>query len=191
MQEMLRMIAVLSLICGLSGLTLAGLKQLTQPIIVEQVLNYVQAPALQTALPEHDNDPVKDRKTFEVDGRPVVVFPAMQSGRLVAVAMETFAQGYGGDIGVMTAFDVQHDRLVDVGMTTLKETPGLGMRVTEESFSDSFEGHALQPLELNKNGGDIDAVAGATISSTGVVQAVKEAVTLYKALKGEFAQTWS
>ncbi|NER03857.1 MAG: FMN-binding protein, partial [Okeania sp. SIO3C4] len=74
---------------------------------------------------------------------------------------------------------------------TLKETPGLGMRITEEEFSDAFEGHALQPLALTTQGGDIDAVAGATISSSGVVQAVQRAVTVYKSLKPNLVQTWN
>ncbi len=45
MKEMLRMILVLSLICGLSGLTLATVRQATSERIEEQVLTYVQGPA--------------------------------------------------------------------------------------------------------------------------------------------------
>jgi electron transport complex protein RnfG len=192
MLEILRMILVLSIICALSGLTLASLRQFTAPLIEEQVLAYVQAPALLSIFVGSDNDPIQDRQVFTLtDGRTFTVFPMLRDGKLVAVALETFSQGYGGDIGVISAFNLEDDTILDIGMTTMKETPGLGTRVAEEPFSDDFEGHSLKGLALTKQGGDIDAVSGATISSAAAVNAVREATEIYTALKSEFLKTWS
>jgi electron transport complex protein RnfG len=191
MKEMMKMMIVLSLICGIAGITLAALKQVTAPIIEEQVLTYVQAPAIESVLGGYDNNPIKDRKKFDVDGRTVTVFPALNGGKLSGVAFETSGKGYGGDIGVMVGFDVSTMHLSGIGITTLKETPGVGARVAEHGYTTQFRNHPIESVELKKNGGDIEAVAGATISSTGTVIAVQRAVVIFNALKDKLAGGWS
>lgn len=193
MREMFKMVVVLSVITGLSGLTLASLREYTAPRIEEQVLAYVQSPVLVTVAPEHENDPVADRKAFALpgSGREVLVFPFKKGGRLAGVAFETFGPGYGGDIGVITAFDVESDRIMGIGMTTMKETPGVGTRVAQHGFTTQFHNRSLEGLALSSQGGGVNAVAGATVSSMGAAEAVRQAAEIYKALKPEFEQAWS
>ena len=51
----------------------------------------------------------------------------------------------------MVGFNVASDTLAGIGITTLKETPGLGMRVTEQAFSGQFAG-ARTPVALAPRG---------------------------------------
>lgn len=190
MGDILRMIVVLSALCGLSGFALSYLKMVTAPGIEEQVLTYVQGPAIHRVFSGLDNNPIVDRKTFTLtDGRQVRVFPARRGGLLVGVAIEDKGKGYGGEVGVMVGFNVADDTLAGIGATELKETPGLGMRITEPAFSGQFVGKSL-PVALKAQGGSIDAVSGATISSAGAVTAVNNAAAVYKALKPEILKTW-
>lgn len=193
MGEIIRMIVVLSLICGLSGLTLASVRQATSERIELQVMTYVQAPAIEQVFGSYDNDPLKDRKSFAVPGRDdeLTVFPIKKNGRLSAVAFEVFGKGYGGDVGVMVGFDLDAGTLAGIGITTMKETPGLGARVAEPGFTRQFTGHGMDNVELTKNGGDIDAVSGATISSTASVTAINRAVELFRSLKPEIQNAWA
>lgn len=191
MGEIIRMIVVLSLICGLSGLTLASLRDATRERIILQELTFVQGPAIHSVLGEADNNPLADRKTFQApDGREVTVFPAMRGGKLAGVALETSGKGYGGNLGVMVGFSLADDSLTGIGITTMKETPGVGSRTTLPSFTAQFSGHKAVNMALTKNGGDVDAVSGATISSTAAVDAVNQAVGIFTALKGEFLSAW-
>ena len=190
MADILRMIVVLSALCGLSGFALSYLKMVTAPVIEEQVLTYVQGPAIAGVFTDIDNQPIADRKAFETEKGRVLVFPAMRDGKLVGVALEEQGKGYGGEIGVMVGFNVASDTLAGIGITTLKETPGLGMRVTEQAFSGQFAG-ARTPVALASQGGSIDGVSGATISSGGVVTAVNKAVQVYSRLKPEILKVWS
>ncbi|MGE4551876.1 MAG: RnfABCDGE type electron transport complex subunit G [Desulfovibrionaceae bacterium] len=191
MGEILRMIVVLSLICGLSGLTLASLRDATRERIVLQELTFVQGPAIEHVLGQSDNNPIADRKTFPAPGGgEVTVFPALRGGKLAGVALERFGKGFGGDLGVMVGFSMTDDTLTGIGITTMKETPGVGSRTTLPSFTAQFTGHKAANLALTKNGGDVDAVSGATISSTAAVDAVNQAVALFTALKGDFQTTW-
>ena len=168
MLAIIRMIVVLSSICGLSGFALSYLKISTAPRIEEQVLTYVQGPAILKVFADIDNSPIAERKTFTLDGAKVTVFPGKKDGKLVAVALEHFGKGFGGDVGVMVGYDVNRDTLTGIGITTMKETDA----------------------RLKSQGGDIDAVSGATISSTGVVTALGNAAKVYAALKPEIVKAW-
>ena len=189
MKDMLRTIIVLSALCALSGFILSYLKTATAPIIEMQLLANVQGPALNTVFGKAENDPIADRKEFTVDGQKVVVFPCIAGGKLSGVGIEAFGSGYGGDLGVLSGFNVANDTLAGVGMTQLKETPGLGMRVKEPGFGLQFSGANL-PVALSSKGGRIDAISGATISSNAVVDAVNAAHAIYKKLKPEITKTW-
>lgn len=186
---MLRMVVVLSVLCGLSGFALSYLKMVTAPRIEEQVLTYVQGPALARVFSHIQNSPIADRRAFDSQNGKVMVFPALRDGKLVGVALEEKGKGYGGEIGVMVGFNVGGDTLAGIGITTLKETPGLGMRVTESAFAGQFFGARL-PVALASQGGSIDAVSGASISSGGVVTAVNKAAKVYGELKPEILKAW-
>ena len=85
--------------------------------------------------------------------------------------------------GVMVGFDMDKDDLAGIGLTTHKETPGLGARAAEPEFTGQFTAHPFFGLSLKNKGGDIDAVSGATITSTGVTGAVANAVKTFEAIK--------
>ena len=87
MKSIIRMIAVLSLLCALSGFVLSYLKITTAPRIEEQVLNYVQGPALTLVFPDAENSPLVERHTFTLDGRDIIVFPAKKDGKLYGLSL--------------------------------------------------------------------------------------------------------
>lgn len=184
MREMLKMILVLSLICTGSGWLLSSVRKATAPIIEEQVMTYVQGPALASIFPGIDDAAIKNRQTFATpDGGKITIFPVTQNGRLDSVAFETFGNGYGGPVGVMVGIDIQDNDLAGIGLTTHKETPGLGARATQPEFTGQFTGHPFSGVALKNKGGDIDAISGATITSTGVTSAVAKAATTFEAIK--------
>ena len=76
------------------------------------------------------------------------------------------AQGFIGDVTVKATLDGNTITALTVG--TPDETPGLGQNCSEEDFTKQFIGKTL-PVELGK---DVDAVSGATITSTAVVDAL-------------------
>jgi electron transport complex protein RnfG len=61
------------------------------------------------------------------------------------------------------------------------ETPGLGAKITEESFTGQFPGVAEDDLMLSKDGGAIDAITGATVSSVAVIDGLHAAMNEIKA----------
>jgi electron transport complex protein RnfG len=174
-REIVRMIVVLTLIGAASGLTLSVIHGVTAAPIEYQTIKFVKEPAVKKVLSGYDNDPIMDRKKLEVGtdprGRPVTltVFPARKAGETFAVAVEGTAKGYHGEIGVMVGIS-KEGTILDIGITSLSETPGIGSRVTNPSYTDQYKGLPA------KKGITVDAISGATYSSKGVVAAVNEAV---------------
>ena len=192
MREIIKMILVLSAICLAAGLLLGTVKQATLSRIEEQVLICVQGPALKKVLKDFDNNPIAERKKFKVGktDTQVTVFPAISKGYLTGVAIEGFGKGYGGDIGVMVGFDLKEDKLTGIGITTMKETPGIGTYISKDDFTEQFFGHPMSNLALKSQKGDIDAVSGATLSSKGAMDAVQKSVNIYTAIKPEILSSW-
>ncbi|MBW2031842.1 MAG: FMN-binding protein, partial [Deltaproteobacteria bacterium] len=102
-------------------------------------------------------------------------------GKPKVVAFESFGKGYEGELGVIVAVDVENDQIVGIGVTTHRETPGVGSRVkTDPSFAEQFKGLPLkEPFKIRLDGGQIDAVTGASFSSRGVCEAVTKAADVY------------
>jgi electron transport complex protein RnfG len=68
---------------------------------------------------------------------------------------------------------------------THTETPGLGARIVEPSFTDQFAGLDADTTKLSAEGGKVDALSGATSSTVGVVTAVTEALKEFPKIKEE------
>jgi electron transport complex protein RnfG len=188
------MIVVLAAITGVSGLLLAGVNQGTKDQRKKQLLQFVKGPAISEVLSGSENQPLDDVKELEVEateeGKGAVsvvdIFPAYKSDELWAVAFEVAGKGYGGDIGVVVGIDVAAEKLLGIGITAHKETPGLGARIREQGFRSGFAGLGLgDAVKVKAEGGEVDAISGATISSRGVCEAVTEAFEFYRENKEE------
>ncbi len=191
MNPMVRMVTVLSFLCATSGFLLSSLKASTANSIEEQVLTYVQEPAIVSIFPQAENNPVLERQKFTLeDETEVTVFPYIKDGKLIGVAIENFATGYAGALGIMVGFDINTDRLMGIGVTTIKETPGIGTRILEPFFINRFSNLASDSVGLSSEGGTIDTLAGVTISSVATVIAVQRASKDYLALKNSILEIW-
>lgn len=98
------------------------------------------------------------------------------AGNILGYAATGSAFGFGGD--VETTVVVYPDGTlagISVGGANFAETSGLGAKAKEPEFQDQFAGKTL-PVDLKQNGGEIDAITGATITSRAVIKGVGEAV---------------
>jgi len=173
-RDLIKMAVVLTLIGAISGLVLSVVYNATKKPIEYQTIKFVKEPAVKKVLTGYDNNPVLDRKKIKIGtdekGNPIelTVFPAKKAGKTFAVALEGHGKGFNGLIGVMIGVG-KDGKLLDIGITSHSETPGVGSRVTELSFTDQFKSLTKAPIK-------VDAVSGATYSSRGVMAAVNQAI---------------
>ena len=98
------------------------------------------------------------------------------SGALAGKTGTIVAKGYGGEIEITVGVDLSGAITgVSIGGASFAETAGLGARAKEAWFGEQFTGK-LSPIAIVKDGGDIDAITSATITSRAVTTAVNAAV---------------
>ena len=207
-------VAVLGIFLGItaliSALVLALVSQLTAKPIAEMQKKNMRLSLKQLSLPDFDNAPDKEAKTFKTPaGWKAEIMPFRQKGRLKGFAVKTASpDGYGGPVEIMAGF-TPAGKITAVQVTSHHETPGLGSKVCERKFRktifnvfkpapkglppnpklDQFNGKTVPAnadWKVRRDGGDFDFVTGATITSRAVVNAVSEAGKTLAANKAEF-----
>jgi len=98
------------------------------------------------------------------------------SGKVVGYAAKGMdAGGYGGDIVLMVGFGADKKTLVSYKVLSASETPGLGMKLSTPEFAGQFAGKDGTALSVKKDGGEIEAITSATITSRAVCRAIADA----------------
>ena len=162
----------------------------TRDRIEYQQLKFVKGPTIQQILEGSSNDPLVDRFKLPDGKEERSFFVGVFDGKANIVALEAFGKGFGGDIGVIVAVNVENDEIVGIGVTTHSETPGVGSRAkTDPSLSEQFKGLPIkEPFKVKADGGQIDAISGATVSSRGVCGAVVDSAEIYMRLKKDIIE---
>ena len=97
-------------------------------------------------------------------------------------------KGYGGDITLTVGIDSASGTMNGYSITDIGETPGLGMKSTEEKFMSEFRGI---PMDISSytvtksspaGDGEIEAISGATITSRAVTNAVNAVMHYYQVM---------
>ncbi len=93
-------------------------------------------------------------------------------------------KGYGGDVVSMIGID-KEGNITGVKVTEQSETAGLGAKWTDSAYTEQFISKTADgALAVEKDGGDVVAVAGATITSRAVTSDVNNAIEMFKAVTG-------
>jgi electron transport complex protein RnfG len=180
-----RMVLVLMAVAlgsaGLLGLVFG----VTAPVIVAQK-EAARQEALAVLLPEADSFRA-DTVVIEED-TGVVYHAYDEKETKVGVVFTVAPRGYAGPIEIMVG--LKRDSTVSAIRIAspaegLKETPGLGARVLEDTFRNQFQGLKHDDLYLAEEGGRIDAITAATISSNAVTSGVRQGVERYICYLGE------
>lgn len=149
--------------------------------------------SLAQVLPDslHDNDLLEDRKVVRDDeGNPVVVYTATKKGGHTGFAFATTGRGYAGDIELILGVDTD-GKLLGVRVIAHAETPGLGdkIEIEKDDWILGFDGRSLENTtkaqwRVKKDGGEIDALTGATITPRAVVEAVYGGLVFFRDHRG-------
>jgi len=184
---MISMVVVLTLLSAFSGGLLAAVRTGTKDRIEQQVLKFQKAPAVKQILSDVSNDPLQDRFKIMDNGQELTFFVGKYDGQPKAVTFETSGKGFGGNIGLMVGINIESDEIIGICVTTHSETPGVGSRAKDDpAFASQFAGMTMdKKFAIKKDGGDIDAISGATVTSKGVCVAAKQAQDIYTRLKPE------
>jgi electron transport complex protein RnfG len=179
------MVITLLIITAISGSSLGFVFQLTkEPIATAKLLK--QQEAIKEVVPEFDNDPGSEMyELTSNEGFVLKVFPAKKDGEFVGAAVESMtSRGFGGDIRIMVGMKPD-GTIINYIVLEHKETPGLGTKMADWFKTDKGNQNILDKnpgknkLIVTKDGGEVDAITAATISSRAFLHAVEVAYTTY------------
>ena len=178
------MVLTLLIISAIAALSLAFVHKLTEePIRKAQEAKLKKA--LSLVLPPFDK--VEESVGMPPTGKDSVTFyTAYKDGKKVGTAVKTYTEkGFNGLIILMVGFDPKGD-IINTAVLYHAETPGLGtkMEASKSGFPMQMIGKnpATFKLKVKQDGGDVDAITAATISSRAFCDAVQRG---YDALKKE------
>lgn len=168
-----KIIVPVVLISMVSGLALAFVNSVTAERI-ELVEKNKLSKALEEVMPGFSNDPLAEKTEKSVKDAKLALYPIKTGERLLGHAVESSVNtGYAGEIGII--FGVKGDgSITDVKVLKNNETPGLGSKASEPAFLNQFKGKSLADFrfKVRKDGGDVQALTGATITSRAVALAL-------------------
>ena len=178
------MVLVLFTITLISSAAVGGVYMITKEPIAQAKVAAVNN-ALQQVLPQYE---ATTSQTIEVNSLPIVAHTATVADKAVGYAVESISKnGFGGTVRLMVGFDTKGN-IININVLEQKETPGLGTKMAEENnvllLSLKDKNAAEVNMTVKKDGGDIDALTAATISSRAYAEAVAVAYEAFKVACG-------
>ena len=169
-------------ICVVCSALLAGVYALTKEPI-DAAAKAKNEAAIKEVLPETAVK-IEEERTVDMDGVSYTYNLAYdEPGNTVGCAINVSALGFGGPISIKVGFDM-NGVIWNTKVLSQAETPGLGAKCTEASFSDQFRmfDPAQKKLAVKKDGGDVDAITASTITSRAYAAALATAVKVFKTI---------
>jgi electron transport complex protein RnfG len=155
---------------------------MTKEPIERSILNK-KLDAIRQVVPEFDNNPYEEMFRLPTgQGDSLDIFPAKKDGNIIAYVVNTYSKtGFSGNISLIAGFKPD-GTIINISVLEQKETPGLGAKMTGQSFKDQFnEKNPSQfVLKVRKDGGAVDAITAATISSRAFCDAIQRAYITIK-----------
>ena len=145
--------------------------------------------AIKQVVPEFTNDPNAEMFLLPTgEGDSLEVYPAKNGEEIVGFAVRSYTNnGFSGYIGFMVGFTPE-GVIYNINVIEQKETPGLGTKMVPEGtpekpeFKDQFKGKdpADFVLKVKKDGGPVDAITAATISSRAFCDGIQRAYKTFE-----------
>jgi electron transport complex protein RnfG len=172
----------LTLIAMVSSALLGFVYEMTKEPIALSNLNK-KLNAIKQVVPDFTNNPNDEMFLLPTgEGDSLEVYPAKKDNEIIGYAVNTNTNtGFSGNITLMAGFKPD-GTIINIMVLEHKETPGLGTKMAEPEFKDQFidKNPSEFGLTVKKDGGPVDAITAATISSRAFCDAVQRA---YNALQ--------
>ena len=188
--SLLRLVVVLTSIALVAGLALTGVYALTKERI-DNAQKAKKEQALNLVLPDFKGTLIDTTVVPEGEKEGVLVHLATQEdGTLYGAAIETYTKkAFDGRFDLMVGFAADGS-IINTEVIDASETPGLGDKInkTKSDFAKQFNGQdpATYKLSVKKDGGDVDAITAATISSRAYCDAVQRAYDVFMKIKEDY-----
>ncbi|MDA3938932.1 MAG: FMN-binding protein [Spirochaetia bacterium] len=191
MKDKIMMIVFVLILGTILATTLVGVDAFTEPMIAKNEKIKELSTILKTFGIEYTDETIE--KVF-TDNISTIVYPEMTIYKVSSGEMAFPFEGSGFQgpiIGVAVMAD-DKKTITAVGIKSQVETPGLGSRITEKQFLDSFIGKQFDPELIlvgagkSSNKTDVDGITGATMSCIALIKVINDDYKIFNStFKGD------
>lgn len=169
-KNIIKPVIVLTCICLVVSVLLAYVNSVTAPIIAEAEQKTAQEAMAEVLSGADSFEPIN------IDGLPERVDEVYRAENGSGYVFMLTTKGYGGDMKLICGINA--DGTIEACKTlSHSETSGLGSKTAEDPYRNQYCGKSTDTL------GEVDAISGATISSTAYMNAVKDAFAAFGMVK--------
>lgn len=167
MKEIIKYGFILGIICFLASGVLSVVNALTSPKIKLQK-EIKENLGLKEVIPE-----AIVFKPQVLDGKIIYYLAYDNAQRLNGFVVKSEGKGYSSNIEILAGLNLKLE-ITDIKILSHNETPGLGNRISETSFLGRFKDKTIDSLN------QVQAITGATISSSAVINSIKNKISELK-----------
>jgi electron transport complex protein RnfG len=174
----INMVVTLFVITIVAGVSLGFVNEITlEPKAKAKLAKKVSG--LKQVLPTFDNNPVEELKLIKSEKAKdsIEMYPAFNAGEFVGAAViGSSEKGFSGLVKIMVGFK-PNGEIQNIVVLEQKETPGLGTKMKDEKYIQQYRDKNPSEFDLRatKDGGKIDALTGATITTRAFSEATQMA----------------
>ena len=176
MKDIIKLGSILMLITTIAATTLAAVYSVTKPLIdlrKQEELNAAKSIALPGVNLKAIDEVKIEKKVLYYTG-----YADTNKSNLVGYAFLAYGNGYSSTIESIVGVD-SSGFIIGIKVLSQTETPGLGTKIEEIKYGDSltwvqnkFIGKFCTNLSVDKDGGEIQSITGATISTRAVTNSI-------------------
>ena len=167
-----KLVITLTIIGIISALALTFVYEWTTPYIEKHAAK-AREEAVFTVIPGAES-------YEEVNKNGTTFYEGYKSNQMVGVALIVEGAGFQGMIKLMVGADPVNGEINAIKILNHQETPGLGAKITGDSYKSNFKNKPFGDYEVIKReateANQVEAIAGATISSEKVTNIVEKAI---------------
>ncbi len=100
-------------------------------------------------------------------------------GEVLGYSFIAAKTGYSSLISTMVVLDKDFN-ITNLKVISQNETPGLGTHSQDKDFPAKFKGMNAETLKVDKDGGPVKSITGATITTRAITNSIRDAILLVK-----------
>ena len=187
MNDKSRSFLLLALVIIGSGMLLTATALLLQPRIEQQrraqaELIYFDLLSLREGDTEFATHNIVDGENLGL-AAPIKIYLARRNGVVIGIVVPVVTRGYNGPIDLLVGLN-RDGAITHVRVVAQRESRGIGdaIDISRSQWIENFAGQSdadIERVKLNNEGGAIDQITGATITSRAVARAVREALLYF------------
>lgn len=180
--SLVSMVLTLFLVTAISATALGYIFELTKDPIAKAERDFLYK-QINVVVPGASDAEIKTISVMAIDGKTdkdsLYFYQVYKDDKLLGTAVKSYTnKGFSGYFEIIIGFDSE-GKILDVNVLSHKETPGLGDKMSKDvsDWNNQFKDQdpASYKLVVKKDGGDVDAITAATISSRAFCDAMQRA----------------